>query len=176
MPAVLQPAPTGRAKCRGCGTPIAKGELRLGDTMPSPFADDAEMTHWYHPLCSAYKRPDALLAALDQHTGPIEHRDVLTAEARRGIELRRLPRIDGAERAPTGRANCRACKEKIDKDHFRIRLVFFDAGRFDPGGFVHARCATGYFGTADVLARVAHFSRDLAAEDLAALGSALGSG
>ena len=52
MPHVFEPAPTGRAKCRGCGRAIAKGELRFGERLPNPFAE-GEMTLWFHPLCAA---------------------------------------------------------------------------------------------------------------------------
>ena len=64
MPHVSERAPTGRAKCRGCGRPIAAGSLRLGERLPNPFADDGgEMTHWFHPACGAFRRPEAFLAA-----------------------------------------------------------------------------------------------------------------
>jgi len=39
MPDVLQPAPTGRAKCRGCAKPMTKGELRFGESVANPFAE-----------------------------------------------------------------------------------------------------------------------------------------
>lgn len=160
MAAVLQPATTGRAKCRGCGAPIAKGELRLGDTFANPFAEGAETTHWYHPLCAAYKRPEPTLAALEA-AEPFEQRDLLTREARRGIELRRLPRIDGAEKAPSARAACRSCRQPIDRGTWRIRLTYFEDGRFTPGGFVHLGCRNAYFEFDDVLGRVLHFSPGL---------------
>ena len=45
MDHVIEPASSGRAKCRGCGRAIAKGELRLGERLPNPFTDEGEMTH-----------------------------------------------------------------------------------------------------------------------------------
>ena len=63
MPHSIEPATSGRAKCRGCGRPIDKGELRLGERLPNPYAE-GEMTLWFHPTCAAYKRPEALLEAL----------------------------------------------------------------------------------------------------------------
>ena len=39
MPHVIEPAPTGRAKCRGCGEKIGAGELRFGESLPNPFAE-----------------------------------------------------------------------------------------------------------------------------------------
>jgi hypothetical protein len=89
----------------------------------------------------------------------------LEAAARGSLEHRRLPRIDGAERAPTGKARCRACREPIGRGTFRVRLTFFEDGRFAPGGFVHLSCAATYFETGDLLDRLLHFSPDLPADD-----------
>ena len=61
---VIEPATSGRAKCRGCSQPIAKGELRFGERMPNPYGD-GEMTLWFHLPCGAYKRPEPLLEALE---------------------------------------------------------------------------------------------------------------
>jgi len=122
---VIEPAATGRAKCRGCGRAIAAAELRFGVR--------------------------------------------LRAEAERGVAHRRLPRVDGAERDPSGRARCRACREAIAKGTWRIPLVFFEDGRFEPAGFVHACWAGTYFETVDLLPRVRRFAPDLRDEDLAGL-------
>ncbi len=69
MPHVFEPAPTGRAKCRGCGRPIEKGEARFGERIPNPFAE-GETTLWFHPLCAAYKRPCTSPAARTTSRGP----------------------------------------------------------------------------------------------------------
>ena len=86
---------------------------------------------------------------------------------------RRLPRVNGAERAPTGRARCRSCRELIEQGTWRIALTFFEEYRFSPSGFVHAACVAEYFETTEILDRVAHFSPDLAGTDLAELRAAL---
>ena len=44
MAHTIEPAASGRTKCRGCGEPIAKGELGFGERLPHPFADDGDMT------------------------------------------------------------------------------------------------------------------------------------
>ena len=82
----------------------------------------------------------------------------LTALAHRGIAHRRLPRIVGAEQAPTGRATCRACKEKIEQASWRLKLSIFDtdSGRHEPMGFVHAHCGAGYCDGAPATAIVDH--------------------
>src|SRR5881275_2471910 len=103
MPHVFEPAPTGRAKCRGCGRPIEKGAVRFGERIPNPFAE-GETTLWFHPLCAAYKRPESMLEALGQ-SKDVANRAELEAAARASLAQPRLPRIDGAERAK-GQANC----------------------------------------------------------------------
>jgi Poly(ADP-ribose) polymerase and DNA-Ligase Zn-finger region len=167
MPHVIQPAPTARAKCRGCSQPIAAGELRFGESLPNPFAE-GDTTHWFHLDCAAYKRPEPLLETLEAGAEqPIADAERLMAEARQGIAHRRLPRINGAERASSGRAQCRSCRNPIEKGAWRIPLVFYEEGRFAASGFVHVSCAQAYFETTDVLPRVKRFSAGLSEADLA---------
>lgn len=172
MPHVFEAAPSGRAKCRGCAQPIAKGEVRFGERLPNPFGD-GEMTLWFHPLCAAYKRPEPMLEALGEFTegeaGIPPNREELERAARANSVQRRLPRIDGAERAKSSQAKCRSCREPIEKGAWRIRLVFFEDGRFSPGGFVHLSCRQAHFETQDILAPVLHFSPALSEEDRAEL-------
>jgi hypothetical protein len=165
MPHLIEPASSGRAKCRGCGERIAAGELRFGERLPNPFAD-GEMTHWFHLECAAFKRPEPLLETLDARTEPLDHSERLESEARRGVAHRRLPRINGAERSPSGRAQCRSCREPIPKGAWRIPLVFYEEGRFAPSGFIHVPCSQAYFETTDVIPRLRRFSPDLRDEDL----------
>jgi hypothetical protein len=56
MPHVFEVASTGRAKCRGCGEPIQRGDTRFGERLPNPYGE-GEMTLWFHPRCAAFKRP-----------------------------------------------------------------------------------------------------------------------
>jgi hypothetical protein len=150
--------------------------LRFGERLPNPFGDEGgEMTHWYHVQCAAYRRPEAFLELVQSEEAPgsetIPDRERLVREATLGVEHRRVPRIAAAGRAPTGRATCRACKSLIEKGGWRIALVFYEEGRFSPGGFVHAACAASYFETSDILGRLKHFSPDISEEDLVELGS-----
>ena len=160
MAHTLEPATSGRAKCRGCERPISKGELRFGERLPNPFAE-GEMTLWFHPTCAAYKRPEPLLELLAASGGESDPQGKLAAAAEWSGSFRRLPRIDGAERAPTGQARCRSCREPIAKGSWRVRLVFFEDGRFTKGGFVHLACRRAYFETDDIKDSVLHFSPDL---------------
>ena len=164
----IEPASSARAKCRGCGERIAASELRFGESLPNPFAD-GEMTLWFHLDCAAFKRPEPFLETLEGRSEPIPDHERLAAAARVGLAHRRLPRVDGAGRAPTGRAQCRSCRAPIEKGAWRIALVFYEEGRFAPSGFVHARCGALYFETTDILPRVHRFSPALREEDLAEL-------
>jgi hypothetical protein len=119
------------------------------------------MTLWFHPLCAAYKRPEPLFQALEETLENVPDRERLERAARNSLAQRRLPRIDGAEKAPGGQARCRQCRQPIERGTWRIRLVFFEEGRFAPGGFVHLGCRTAYFETADILGQVLHFSSPL---------------
>ena len=175
MPHTIERASTGRAKCRACGNPIAKGELRLGERVPNPFADGegAETTHWFHLPCAAYKRPEPLVEALTTFTEVIENRRDMEAEAALGIAHHRAVRVDAASRAPSGRATCRACKQPIDKGNWRVGLVFYEDGRFAPSGYIHVKCAAAYLETPELVARIRHFSPALSAEELADIDAAI---
>lgn len=164
MPHVIEPAASGRAKCRGCNQTIAKGELRFGERQPNAFGE-GEMTLWFHLVCGAYKRPEPFLEALTNEER-VENRDHLASIAEFGIAHRRVPRVNGAERAPSGRARCRSCKQLIERGAWRIALVYFEEFRFEPSGFVHATCAREYFETTDLIERIKHFSPKLRASDL----------
>ena len=129
------------------------------------------MTLWFHLPCAAYTRPEPFLEALP--AADVDHAQPLAAAAEFGIAHRRVPRVHGAERAPTGRARCKSCKELIERHGWRIRLVFFEEFRFAPSGFVHAACAKDYFETTDLLERIKHFSPELGANDLETLQAAL---
>ena len=163
MPHVFEPAATNRSKCRGCKQPLVKGELRFGESLPNQFGE-GEVTHWFHPRCAAYKRPEPLLEAL-QSAPEVPGRDVLDALARAGLAQHRLARIDGAERSPTSQAKCRQCREPIEKASWRIRLVFHEEGTFSPGGFVHLGCRQSYFESDEILEQVLHFSPGLPEEE-----------
>jgi hypothetical protein len=172
MPHVIERASSGRAKCRGCGRAIAKDTLRIGERLPNVFGE-GEMTLWFHVPCAAYKRPQVLLDTVATATEPIEDRDRLEAIARRGLEHRRLPRVDGVQRAPTGRSRCRHCKELIEQQAWRIPLVFYEEGRFEPSGFIHLPCAPAYFETGDVADSLEHFAPELTPDERAEIRAAL---
>jgi hypothetical protein len=168
MPSGFEAATSGRSKCRGCDLPIGKGEVRFGERLPNPFGS-GELTLWFHPLCAAYKRPETMLQALAE---PAEiaaggaDREALERAARANSRHPRLQRISGAELSPSGQAKCRSCHEPIEKGSWRIRLVFFEDGRFAPSGAIHVRCRKTFFETDEgLLEPVLHFSPGLSDED-----------
>ena len=174
MAHLFEPAASGRSKCRGCGQPIKRAELRFGECLPNLFGE-GEMTLWFHPLCAAYKRPQAVLEAL-AGTVEVPDRESLERAALRSSSHRRASRIDGAERSPSGQARCRNCHEPIARDTWRIRIMFYEEGRFFPGGYLHLTCRKAYFETEDVLDQVLHFSPALNDADREELIRAFDSG
>jgi hypothetical protein len=144
MPDLLQHAPTGRAKCRACGDAIAKGELRFGEEVTNPFTEGLT-TLWFHLDCGALRRPEKTRPLILESNEEISDRAELLSEAELGEAHPRLCRIAKVERAPSGRAHCRHCKEVIEKGALRFALEIFDEGRFNPMGFLHVTCSAGYF-------------------------------
>ena len=160
---VFEPAASGRAKCRGCGQALPKGEIRFGERLPNPYAD-GEMTLWFHPMCAAYKRPEAMLEALGQSGEGGPERAALERIANASLAPPRLRRIDGGERAK-GQATCRHCREPIPRGAWRIRLVFYEEGQFSPSGFIHFDCRAAYFEADLAVDQVLHFSTGLSDAD-----------
>jgi len=170
MAHTFEPAASGRSKCRGCAQNLPKGELRFGERLQNPFGE-GEVTHWFHPACAAYKRPDAILEALAAAGAEVD-RAALEARARATLAHERLARIDGAERSPSSQARCRECHQPIEKGAWRIRLVFHQEGTFSPGGYIHLACREPYFGSGDIVEQVLHFSSGLSAQERAELQEA----
>jgi hypothetical protein len=168
MSGLFEHAASGRAKCRGCAQPIKRGEIRFGERLPNPYAE-GEMTLWFHPACAAYKRPEPFLEAVTEALTALPDREALERAARSSLEHPRLARIDGAERSPSGQATCRSCRQPIERGTWRIRLVFYEDGRFSPGGYVHIDCRKAYFETEEVLFHLLHFSGALSDAEREAL-------
>jgi hypothetical protein len=172
MPDAFEPAASGRAKCRGCGRAITKGELRFGEALASAYRE-GESVFWFHAYCAACMRPEKVLALLESRTDEIPERADLEAAARLGVAHERVPRLCRAERASSGRAACRHCRERIDKGAWRLALQIFEEGRFQPSGFVHVPCAAAYFGTAELTDRLRRLSPELSESDLGELAELL---
>ena len=169
MASVIERASSGRAKCRACGQAIAKGEERFGEALPNAYGE-GESLFWFHLRCAACCRPESLLASLDQgQAAPADPAESLALRelARGGVEQPRLSRILRAERASSGRARCRHCRELIEQGAWRLALQLFEEGRFNSIGTIHATCAVHYFGTEPALERLTLPSNQLDSDELA---------
>lgn len=152
MPDRLESAASGRAGCRACGLKIDKGALRFGEELPNAYGEnEATSVYWFHPRCAAHRRPEIFARFLRANEAvTLPDREALLAEADQGIAHPRLPRLAGVERARSGRAACRRCKQPIPNGAWRFQLTSFEStGYFEPLGFIHATCAPEYFGVAD---------------------------
>jgi hypothetical protein len=165
VPDTIGPAPSARSKCRGCGRSIEKGVLRFGESDVNPFGE-GETFRWFHLDCAALRRPERFGPALDA-APDVPERETLRALVQSGLDHPRLVRLAGSGRAPSGRAHCRHCRELIDKGALRVALEIWEDGRFSPMGYLHARCASGYFGTRDFFERLRKLTADLAEADAA---------
>ena len=148
MPHVVEPASSGRAKCRGCKLKIEKGALRLGVAVPNPFGE-GESHHYYHLRCGALRRPDEFLELLARDAEVVQELRALAPTAELSRDHRRLRRIVRAEIAATGRARCRHCREMIDKGELRLALEIIQDGMPNAAGFVHVECVAAYVGTTE---------------------------
>jgi hypothetical protein len=149
--------------------------MRFGESLPNAFGA-GEMTLWFHPICAAYKLPDAVLEALQQATEPVPDAENLRVAALKCKEHPRLARIGGAEHSRSGQAACRHCQEPIAKGGWRIRIVYYEDGRFAPGGYIHVACSKAYFETDDVLEPVLQLSPPLSEADRQELETSFASG
>jgi hypothetical protein len=148
MANVIEEAKSGRASCRTCKKPIAKGELRFGEETPNAFGDAPSM-RWHHLTCAAEKLPAELQAALDQFPGSVPDRaelDRLMAESL--AKGRGKPGgFPYADKAPTGRARCLSCEQPIAKDSLRVAVEReIDTGAMVTrgAGYMHPACVTAY--------------------------------
>jgi hypothetical protein len=145
MANVIEEAKTGRASCRTCRKPIAKGELRLGVETQTQFSD-APSLQWHHLLCAAGKLPDELKAALADYPGEVPNRAELDAAmAEAGKKTAAKPAgFPYADHAPTGRARCMVCQQPIEKGALRIaveRELEVGSNVTKGAGYLHPQCA-----------------------------------
>jgi poly [ADP-ribose] polymerase len=180
MAHLIEAAKTGRASCRTCKKPIAKGELRFGEEVPNQF-DAGKMTHvWHHLECAAKKRPSPLKAALESTTTPVPNQGALLALIAEHQKAEKPSTLPYAERAPTGRSSCIECHEAIAKGELRVAVErTVETGSFvtQGAGYLHAACALRHVGDELVpfFQKLTDHSPGLDAADLDALKAGLAS-
>jgi hypothetical protein len=163
MPDRIEVAATGRARCRACRRAIAKGDERFAEAAPNPVAE-GETQHYYHVSCGAERRPKPFAALVSTLDPPRADLDRWLAAAQLATAHHRLERLGVLERSKSARANCRFCREPIEKDAWRVALQPIEEGRLGAWGFVHLRCVAAYAGVKPSAERLLRYS-ELTPED-----------
>lgn len=149
MAHTIEEAKSGRAGCRTCRKPIAKGELRFGEETENAFGDAGEMTYrWHHLNCAAESQTDKLretLPGFEALVSPERKAELekIMAEA----DAKKPPPYPHADKAPTGRASCQGCHEKIAKGELRVafeREIERGMAMQKGAGYLHPKCAAAY--------------------------------
>jgi poly [ADP-ribose] polymerase len=152
MANVIEEAKSGRASCRTCRKPIAKGELRLGVETQTQFSD-APSLQWHHLPCAAAKLPVELKAALAEYPGEVPARAELDAAMEQAAKKAsaRPAAHPYADQAPTGRAKCMQCEQPIEKGSFRVaveRELEIGGAATRGTGYLHPGCVVAHLATA----------------------------
>ncbi|MFT5356213.1 MAG: hypothetical protein ACI9KE_003436 [Polyangiales bacterium] len=145
----IEEAKSSRSKCRQCGEKIEKGTQRFGEEFESEYGLSFR---WYHLPCAAKKLPALFGNTLGHHEGKVDNREELLALLGDGDDSAPqeiLPDYPDVSMAPTSRASCIQCREKIEKGAQRI-AVEIDLeirGRMSRGaGYMHAPCVGVWLG------------------------------
>ena len=118
----IEAAKSGRASCKVCRKSIAKGELRLGEEYPNPFAEGEMAYRWHHLECGAKKKASVLQEALESTEVEVPNRSELEKLIEEFAKKEKPARVPFAEFAPTGRASCAHCSQKIEKGVLRLAV------------------------------------------------------
>lgn len=180
MAHTIEEAKSGRAGCRTCRKPIAKGELRFGEETPNAFGDEGDMSYrWHHLNCAAESKSEELRATLPQFEALVSGErktelEKIMAEA----DAKKPPPFPHADKAPTGRASCQGCHEKIGKGELRVafeREIERGMNMQKGAGYLHPKCAAAYLeenqqmSHEDLTTKIRSNTRDLSEEELETL-------
>jgi poly [ADP-ribose] polymerase len=143
----IEAAKSGRASCRTCREPIAKGELRFGEEVPNMFAEGEPTYQWHHLACAATKKAGKLKAALAAFEGDVPGRAELEKTIEEKAAKEKPANFPYAERASTGRSRCLECREAISKGELRVAIEReVETGSFTRkgAGYLHTKCALAH--------------------------------
>lgn len=134
---IIEPAKSSRSKCKACKEKIEQGELRFGF-----YDENWDSFKWHHLKCGAAFDIAAFNGAVEDFDGEIENLDQLLKEAKTVMKGKVMPR---AEPAPSARAACKHCSEKIEpKGSLRVVVPIEVEGFGKSPGFVHPGCAVEF--------------------------------
>jgi hypothetical protein len=154
----IEVAPSGRALCRRCEQPIAKGVLRFGFKLDEQLA-------WFHLGCAADEYPEKLERVLSLSTVIVPDREALDAAIAAATPAARRARLRRVDRAPTSRAACRHCKKLVARGTLRANVLLYDD---TSTGAIHVACVNAYV-SGDASAQLLAASTELSSADRAAL-------
>lgn len=174
MPHTIESAKTGRASCRTCKTTIDKGTLRFGEEVPNAFSPGEMTFQWHHLPCAAEKKPSALKQALESTDVEVADKEELLKTIAISGKKEKPSTFPYAEHAPTGRASCMACSEKIEKGDLRVAVEKeVEAGGFAQrgAGYLHPACAPEHTeeDAVDLFEKIKANTLNLEDDELAAL-------
>lgn len=147
MAHMIEEAKSGRASCRTCKKPIAKGELRMGEEVANAFSAGDTTYQWHHLPCAAKKKPLVLEEALKTTDVPVPNKAELETEIAANKKNAKPETFPYAERAKTSRSTCLSCSESIEKGTLRVAVEReLDTGSFvtKGAGYLHAACAADW--------------------------------
>ena len=76
---IIEPAKSGRARCKTTGDKIPKGELRFGEAFVNTFSSSGSIGYRWHKLEAAAKRfPKKVKKALEAYEGEVPERETPT--------------------------------------------------------------------------------------------------
>jgi len=148
----LEVSPSGRAACRGCKKPIAKGEVRFAESYTMPGTDQVAF-RYHHTACAVAKLASELGEAIAAYEGELPEREALLAAIASAPKKTGKDRpLPHADRAPTSRARCTQCGEPIEKGTLRIGVQReADPGSFARGpSYMHAGCGRAWARDSDL--------------------------
>jgi len=146
---VIEHAPSGRSRCKGCRRTIDKGALRVGFVFEGPYGTGYL---WHHLTCAARRRPDDLEAAYRDSAwenakvppkGIPDLEKLKRSMAESDEKRTKRPEVPFAEIDPSGRAKCKHCAKPLEKGAARVvlgrKVEFGNQTRVSPIN-VHVTC------------------------------------